>query len=443
MTPAGHRLPRSVLDELAAGRGGPAAIERLRSAQHSKNLMVVRTLVTLLHQADHPDRTAVEAAYRMLGRLRPDHLRVALGHPPVAAWAFGTAALLCRGDRAATYPGLLAAVAVSAAVRARVDADLDVPLDPATPGRLDLPGLGTVVVPPRATRARVRCAGGRAEVRCAGERIEIGDGRPTDRWRPTPELHTEHDGLSLTLLLDTRTWRHVPLGVDPGAHRIGGDVTDPHRWQHRLDGAWRLLTRGHRPVAEEVSAALRALVPLPEPRAGIRSGTFHHGFGSVAMSMPPDSRLAAVTLAHEIQHLKLAALTDLFALVEPGPEEFFYAPWRTDPRPLDGLLHGAYAHLGVAGFWRRQRLRERDRVARHRAEVEFARWTRAAGDTVRVLGTRQRLTAVGRCLVDGMADVLDRWRREPVTPDAAAEADRLLGAHRTRWDRERAGARPG
>ncbi|MFF4874916.1 HEXXH motif domain-containing protein [Micromonospora sp. NPDC000668] len=443
MTPAGHRLPRSILDDLAKGQGGSASIELLRAAQHSKNLMLVRALVVLTHRVDHPDRAAVEAAYRMVGGLTRDQRRAAWGHPPVAAWAFGTASLLRRGGRAAAYPGLLAAVAAAAAVRARADADLDLPLNPATPGRLDLPGLGTLRVDPTATRARVRCAGGRAEVRCAGERIEIGyDHVPDHRWRPFPELRATHGGLSLRLLLDTGTWRHVPTTVEVGAHPIAGPVSDPGRWLHRLRGAWRLLTDEHRAVAEELAAALCALVPLAAPRAGVRSGTFHHGFGSVAMSLPPDARSTAVTLAHEIQHLKLAGLTDLFPLVEPGPEESFYAPWRPDPRPLDGLLHGAYAHLGVAGFWRRQRLVEHDRAARHHAEVEFARWTRAAGETVQVLTARPRLTTVGRCLVDGMAPVLDRWAREPVTPDAAAEAGQLLAAHRARWDRERAGARP-
>ncbi|MFC6481384.1 HEXXH motif-containing putative peptide modification protein [Streptomyces goshikiensis] len=34
----------------------------------------------------------------------------------------------------------------------------------------------------------------------------------------------------------------------------------------------------------------------------------------------------------------------------------FWAPWRSDPRPLEGLLHGAYAHLALAGYWQRAAL---------------------------------------------------------------------------------------
>ncbi|GIJ27457.1 HEXXH motif domain-containing protein [Micromonospora qiuiae] len=438
MIPDGHRLPTWVLDELAAGRGGAAAVERLRAAQRSKTLLAVRTLVLLVREIRHPDEAAVCSAYRLLAALPPAERTTALGHPPVAAWAFDTASLLRRGEPGATHPGLLAAVAATAAVRAGTDADLDVPLDPGAAGRLDLPGLGTVLLPPSATRARVRVSHGRARAYGAGERIDIGTDRPDPRWRPAPRLDVAHRGLPLSLLVDTPTWRHVPAAG--AGHRIGGTVTGA--WRARLAGAWRLLVEHHRPVAGEISAALRALAPIAAPPTGTRSGTFHHAFGSVAMSMPPDARSAAVTLAHEIQHLKLAALTDMFALLEPGPRELFYAPWRRDPRPLDGLLHGAYAHLGVADFWRRQARVVRAGAPRHHAEVEFVRWRRATDETIRVLIAQRRLTPVGRRLVHGMAGVLDQWADEPVSREATTEAGRLLDAHRARWERTRAPTGP-
>src|SRR5581483_603165 len=60
----------------------------------------------------------------------------------------------------------------------------------------------------------------------------------------------------------------------------------------------------------------------------------------------------AVTLAHELQHLKLGALLDIVTLALPDDGRRYYAPWRDDPRPLGGLLQGAYAYFGVSGFWR-------------------------------------------------------------------------------------------
>ncbi|GAA3300168.1 hypothetical protein GCM10020295_40210 [Streptomyces cinereospinus] len=81
---------------------------------------------------------------------------------------------------------------------------------------------------------------------------------------------------------------------------------------------------------------------------------------------------------HEFQHIKLGALINLGPLTEPPPdpgppEELFYAPWRDDPRPLEGLLQGIYAFFGVARFWRAHR-RTADAAYVPLAHFEFALW---------------------------------------------------------------------
>ena len=63
--------------------------------------------------------------------------------------------------------------------------------------------------------------------------------------------------------------------------------------------------------------------------------------------------ILASVLVHECQHAKLNAVLDLIPLSRPDQARY-YAPWREDPRPLGGLLHGAYAYLGVSDFWRVQ-----------------------------------------------------------------------------------------
>ncbi|MFD0712767.1 aKG-HExxH-type peptide beta-hydroxylase [Paenibacillus sp. GCM10027626] len=48
-------------------------------------------------------------------------------------------------------------------------------------------------------------------------------------------------------------------------------------------------------------------------------------------------------LVHENGHNKLDILNDLHPLIEPSSQEDLYpSPWRTDLRPMEGLLHGAY-----------------------------------------------------------------------------------------------------
>ena len=103
----------------------------------------------------------------------------------------------------------------------------------------------------------------------------------------------------------------------------------------------------------------------------------------MAMSEPPDPDTCASTLTHEVQHLKLCAVLDIVRLTRPDDGSRYYAPWRTDPRPIAGLLQGAYAYLGVTEFWRRQRQLATG-AAELRADGEFALWR--AG-TARVIDT--------------------------------------------------------
>src|SRR5262249_42510923 len=141
-------------------------------------------------------------------------------------------------------------------------------------------------------------------------------------------------------------------------------------WQHRLAAGWRLLVRHHTQVAAEVAAAIRMVVPLAANPGVLHSITYRDAFGCVAMTPPPGARWVALPFAHEVQHAKLSVLTDVAALTRRDDDTLFYAPWRDDGRPAAGLLHGLYAHVGVAGFWRRQRRHEPPGEERFRAEVE-------------------------------------------------------------------------
>nr|SBO92703.1 Transcriptional regulator [Nonomuraea gerenzanensis] len=117
----------------------------------------------------------------------------------------------------------------------------------------------------------------------------------------------------------------------------------------------------------------------------------------------------------------------LVDLIKPDPEARYYAPWRRDPRPLSGLLHGTYAHLGVADFWRRQRQIDDSPMA----HAEFARWREAAAKTARVIYESTALTPIGRRFVDGMLRRLHTFAEEEV-PLSAVELARAAAARHQR-----------
>jgi uncharacterized protein len=84
------------------------------------------------------------------------------------------------------------------------------------------------------------------------------------------------------------------------------------------------------------------------------------------VALPEDGETLALLLIHEFQHVKPGAMLDLFELCDPvAAGRLFYAPWRDDPRPVEALLQGTYAHVGVTDYWR---------ARRHRAEGPSRSW---------------------------------------------------------------------
>ncbi|MZD04417.1 HEXXH motif domain-containing protein, partial [Streptomyces sp. SID5785] len=253
------------------------------------------------------------------------------------------------------------------------------------------------------------------------------------RWQGAHRLAAL--GPSAPLLLDTidppcfqRAVR-APDGMPEGEVR---------HWRHTARAAVDLLAADHAELHAELAAVPWVLVPLVDAVSGTVSGSNAETFGCLALSRPATATRFAVTLAHEAQHNKFAALLHLFDLFEPGGSELYYASWRPDPRPLLGLFHGAYAHLGVARFWNRQRESTPDRELRAAAEFQFTRWRAAAREaTAQVLGS-PRLTPLGHRFAEGMLTTLDALCRLPVAPEARRSASASARAHRSAW-RERNG----
>ncbi|MEU0385541.1 HEXXH motif domain-containing protein [Streptomyces chartreusis] len=458
---APFRMPDRLFAELAAGGGSAAAVAFLERAERARRLLLLRTLLGHLDALSTP-LTPVAEAWRVLkeaAEKAPGPVERLLLAPATGGWM---SHMLRRVHGTATGPplwaeaGHLCALALSASVHAGTRTALDVPL---TGGRLPLPGLGMVRLP----GAQEGLAVGRAST-AGGELTVTGPGRTTGSVRVTCRPLTqraEADGdtwLPLRTLtcdgLDGRTPVTVLLeDLDP--YRDLDDHLPPDRldedearaWQRLFGQATRILSRPGAPGPGRVDPAMiRAIVPFGRTAAGPPpppfvqvSASSGDSFGGMLIVRPGSPLALAETLVHELQHSKLAALLHLFPLLEDDRAERYYAPWRTDPRHLTGLLHGAYAFTGVAGFWR-DRLADAEgaeEVVRaeesERAAYFFALRRLQSRLAVRTLLTSGRLTPQGRALVSGLAGTLDGWLREPVPYAALTRARTAAALHRTEW----------
>jgi uncharacterized protein len=433
-----HRMPAELFAALADGGGGAEAVAILVAAQHSKHALLLHGVTRTAVAAGHPQASLAVHGQELLDEVQrtdPEAVTAVTRNPSAGAWAYRTLTGLRRATPGAiahgagagpdaAMPGLLAGIAAAAALRAGVAAEIEVPV---TGGVVMLPTLGAAG-PVEAATATVRVSAEGAEVTGAITPVHVptafGDAAPG--WRPLR-----------------------PLLAAPGFDLVADDI-DPFRmpavphvapyarldgWPETFRAAWALLTRHHPEVAAEVAAMIRVVVPLRRPAEGQTSSSSPETFGAIAMSDPVDPVTLAVTLAHEVQHVKLSALLDLVTLTKPDDDIRCYAPWRDDPRPASGLLQGTYAYLGVTAFWRRMLgVGEAQSVPRNiDKEFEFCRWRSAAANTARTLLRSGQLTAAGEEFVSRMAATLAQWAAEPVNERARARAIAANARHLAAW----------
>ncbi|GAA2781061.1 HEXXH motif domain-containing protein [Streptomyces showdoensis] len=406
-------LTEAEFAELA--RTGPAVVGM--SALHAglrgrRQLLLKALLIRVQRERDQIDPGAVRGfddAWRLLERAERAHpvvVRDVLDYPTTGAWlaaALGAATGAELGRRL----GRFESIAVTAALRAGCALDLRVL---APQGVLSLAGVGRFRI--GAERARIRSRARVAWIAPDGARTAHGAlllAHPgTGRLAG---LGPTWSGLRVlpgaTALLDDLDPYRVPPGGIGAPPRTATDraVTDAQAWTRHWRGAQQLLVRVDPVRAAEVRRTVRAVVPLSAggPPAVPMSATLRAAPGAVLASMPTSARTMAETLVHEIHHSKLAALHELVPLHRSGRAAVHRVGWRSDPRPVAGVLQGAYAHLALTDLW--WRAVESDgapRAWRARAGQRFERFHVQVGGALEILLESDELTIAGREFVNQM-----------------------------------------
>ncbi|MDL2078820.1 HEXXH motif domain-containing protein [Streptomyces sp. GXMU-J15] len=427
-----HRLPSSGLEELSCGEGGPATVDLLLAAERSRRLLLLRML---------DDATDLGPAWDLLSaaQLRaPDVVDELLMYPQTGMW-LATALRRLRGSLPQDEPplsvvlGHISCLAAVAALRAELDFAIEVPV---RHGRVPLPTLGCAELPttePWST-ATLRAQAGRTTLTAPGATVTVPSppDTPAPGWRPLRLLSLGPATHRLTLALDDiDPYRTYPTPTEPDP--LSEEAAE--QWRRLLERAWTVLLDEQPRTAEAMRRGLLSLTPGPaRERFRPRSVTAGDAFGGIESSEPDDAVQLAVTLVHEFQHTKLGGLLHLTPLLtEEASEtpELWYAPWRDDPRPLDGLLQGIYAFVGIARFWRTHRLASG--AATPTAHFEFALWRTHVTTALRQVHRHERLTPVGAQLLDRLYALCTRWLDEPVPETPLALARACAADHTTRW----------
>jgi HEXXH motif-containing protein len=460
-----YDVSTSLLQAIASGAPGAAGLERLESAERSMRMLLLRSLLERVAQlppeALGPMAPASEAWMMAVEAQRrsPSAVETTVADPFVRTWATRLLRRLeeelasepaGKDTRDTNEPPLWVEIGqfhcLAAAVTVRAGSGPATLRLPTTRGHVWLPSLGVAgpVDDGPYGVAEVQVSAEGVVLHGAGATAEMtwrsaGPGR---RWQPLLDMRAASPTVG-PLYLDTVTpYRDFGSVLLP-ATSVG---EASHTWRTRLADATDLLERSHPQAHRAFTTLVTSVVPLPTPSTdpmAVASASSQDAFGAVAMSLPPDRTQAAAALAHESRHQQLNALLALVPLVsgpDPAPdldgradEPVFFAPWRSDPRPALGLLHGTFAFAGVADFWRTHRWEAADAREAALAHFEFAVLRQQVGEGVRTLASAGRLTSPGETFVSALADVVDSWQDEEVPDLPAALARRVCAGRRAMW----------
>lgn len=411
-------LTAAEFEGLSLGHGSPSALAVLLDGQLAKRQMLVFDLVRQARAAGGEFRDTADSVSELMlaaEEKAPEAVRAVVAHPQVDLWAMRCRQLFERGDRAglADHFGYLSALGAAAAVRAGISFTIRVPV---VSGSVALPTLG-VMHGLDSDAVTVR-----------GDETGVTFDGHSQNWRPVRSVDLRSSGGPLLAIEDGDRYRgSYPWPATPPLSPAAFD-----RLSAACEQAWRIIVGNHPGYTAGAAAMLRALVPLTAPREGEDfSASNRRTCGAVGIVPPADPAALALLMLHECQHMKLGALLDLVDLCEPTAHPDRYrVGWRPDPRPVEAVLQGAYAHVSVTEVWRARR---HTRADPSRAEFEYAYWRAQTTAAVDALLSSDELTDHGVSFVRGLARTLAGWADEPVSREAGLAAQVATAATATVW----------
>jgi HEXXH motif-containing protein len=310
-----------------------------------------------------------------------------------------------------------------------------------------LPGVGLVVAAPVGTMVQIDCDGTRLVGRVGSKRCleaglvsSVGPVRMalgTDTW-VLPSFSIAGTRLHIDV--------HDPAFVEgwiPNADfsSIGVDLAraeDLETWRGALEEASRLMERVLPATASMLGWVVRSFVPVVSRDGSISCSMSDAMLPGAIMSTIDGAPVLAESLAHEFRHNLLHQLELAYPIFEPGSpsEARFYSPWRTDPRPLCGILHALFVFIDVCAIHagvRAQRLG--DAHDQHDSAVRLTANMRRIRIALEEFRRHAQLTAFGCGFVQGIEYACDAF--EPaltaLPTEAVHQAEQEVAQHRARW----------
>jgi HEXXH motif-containing protein len=140
----------------------------------------------------------------------------------------------------------------------------------------------------------------------------------------------------------------VDLGEN--ADKLETSIEGRNAFAAQLEEASAVVAAASPNAAAVVSSEVQHVIPL-------RMADRHLSFslsnlpGAIFVGAGRSRWPVAEALVHEAAHLRLNHAAEAAPLTLGSRDTVCYSPWRDDPRPVEGVVHGVYAFSLVLGFW--------------------------------------------------------------------------------------------
>lgn len=229
----------------------------------------------------------------------------------------------------------------------------------------------------------------------------------------------------------------------PGKHDFEFDSplrdSDLIRWQSPLEEGCNWICVSDSRLASEIETAIKAILPVRSKKPDVHvSATFKETPGVMALSWTPDTPVLTEALVHEYHHGKLNTLFAIDPLVTgPTKEPIFYSPWRTDARPLVGLLHGAFAFHAVLDFWIKFLNKGIPLLHEKRLNHRLCLLSHQTKEAVETLTSEGTFTKVGMILIESLHKRVCKFESQVLTDRRVLQrVGRVMRTHRENWEKQ-------
>jgi HEXXH motif-containing protein len=248
------------------------------------------------------------------------------------------------------------------------------------------------------------------------------------QWIPITNVRTTHGEHGITLELNPFEDLVDRRELDARALSL-----DNNTWARLITDAWRILVNVQPHHAASMSRLITTLVTDYPTGDTHPSGTSPLAFGAIRLTCLPDAYYFADTLIHEFHHTKLNGLMDEAELIDRTDTQLYYAPWRPDPRPLRGFIHGIYAFSALASYWAAVIDQVRDQEVQRRAMLNVAYTRCQVAMALSQLDSTKSLTSAGKAFVAGIGDTLRVVDQVAVDPGSRRHAQQRVDVNAQEW----------